>query len=112
MHNSEDEGSFRDEIGCFFSFVGVLWWIGSPVSVLGWQIYTWLKHGVWTPLAMHQVFASLGIGLEGIYHPTDWKGLAIVAQWFLEWPMSIGLPVWGGLLIGIVAAMFDRDTWS
>lgn len=34
----------------------------------------------------------LGIDLTSVYIPSDWHGLAKVAQWLLDVPLAIGAP--------------------
>ncbi len=61
-------------------------------AILGWQIFHWLRTGVWIPLRMYEAFSYFGIDLTHIYTPSNWQGLAKIAQWLLDFPLVIGTP--------------------
>lgn len=79
--------------------------------VLGWQIYYWLRTSVWIPLPLAYAFDYIGIDLSSVYMPSSWQGLAEIAQWLLNLPMSLGVPTIGVLgalvLKTFVSANFD-----
>ncbi|MDO9107139.1 MAG: hypothetical protein Q7U57_19530 [Methylovulum sp.] len=62
------------------------------LAILGWQVFHWLRTSIWIPLPMSETFSYLGIDLTRIYMPSDWQGLAKIAQWLLDIPLAIGTP--------------------
>jgi hypothetical protein len=60
--------------------------------ILGWQVFHWLRTSTWTPLPMYEAFSYVGIDLTRVYMPSDWQGLAKLAQWLLDIPLAIGAP--------------------
>ena len=61
--------------------------------VIGWQVYTWLRIGAWPSLPFSEAFIYFNVNLTNIYYPSDWQGLAKIAQWVLNLPLSICVPV-------------------
>lgn len=64
----------------------------GALTIVGWQVFQWLRTGVWIPIPISEGFAYLGIDLTWVYMPADWQGLAKVVQWLLEIPLAIGAP--------------------
>jgi hypothetical protein len=75
----------------------------AALGIVGWQGFSWLRTGTWTPLPLREAFDYFEVDLTRIYNPTDWYGLATIAQWFLDWPLAICV------LVVIVGAAF---TWK
>lgn len=65
----------------------------SPLFIVGWQGLSWLRTGRWIALPLRKAFEYFEVDLTRIYNPTDWYGLATIAQWFLDWPLAICVPV-------------------
>lgn len=65
----------------------------NALAIFGWQVFHWLRTSTWVPLPFYEAFAYLGIDVTSIYMPTDWQGLAKVAQCMLDVPLSIAIPV-------------------
>jgi hypothetical protein len=95
--------------------VDVVWFTSWPIATLwalvivGYQVFYWLKNGMWLELPIVSVFHHFGFRLEAVYEPQSWIGLARVFEWFLEWPLSIV----GALLILFCAwslRTFVRDS--
>ncbi len=63
------------------------------VIVLGWQTVHWLKTSEWQQLPFLVALEFAGVNAESIYAPKSWLGLAKTAQFILELPMSIMVPV-------------------
>lgn len=85
----------------FDRVVDLVWVSSWPISALwvlavfGYQVFYWLKNGMWLKLPIASVFHHFGFRLEAVYEPRSWIGLARVIEWLLAWPLSIV----GGLLI-------------
>lgn len=78
----------------------------SGFGLLGYQVFFWLKDGVWTEFPLLVVFNALfentALG-SWISHPESWYGLQTVTLWILEnVPLSLALIVLG--LIGAIMA--------
>jgi len=65
----------------------------SGLAIIGWQVYGWLRVSVWTPLPVVRVFEGLGLDLTRVYNPSDWHGVARIAQWMLDLPLALCLPM-------------------
>ncbi len=79
---------FADIAYFIINFIAVLVGIG----ILGWQVYYWLKNGVWANLPLALAFEYFGFNLNPIFNPVDWHGLAKIAAWLLNCPLAMGLP--------------------
>lgn len=62
------------------------------LGILGWQVFKWMRTGVWIPLPFSKAFEYFGADLSPIYYPSDWYGLAKIGQWILELPLSLCIP--------------------
>lgn len=62
--------------------------IATFVGIVGWQCIYWLRAGEWLPVPLSVVFDYFGIDLDDVYSPKNWIGLAKVAQWVLNLPLS------------------------
>ena len=82
------------------------------VGIFGLQIFAWAKTGNWIPAPASEGLVLIGIDLTPVYNPTDWVGIASLAQWFLDIHMSFWLPVLGYLIFGFVALVIDGDTFE
>jgi hypothetical protein len=72
--------------------VGVL----AAVGILGWQVYSYLKLGVWQPLSV--VTALVWLNDPWARSPTDWLG---VHKMLDEMPLSLGAFLAGMAPIGV-----------
>jgi hypothetical protein len=63
------------------------------ISVFGWQIFHWLRMSEWVAMPVSEIFNYFGIFLTYVYFPSDWYGLARIAQWMLDIPMAVAVPV-------------------
>ncbi len=79
------------------------------VTVIGWQVYTWLRLGAWPELPFFELFRYFEIDLTIVYAPTDWHGIAKIAQWILDLPLSLSVPVLIVLAGGIVKGMVSGE---
>lgn len=64
----------------------------SSVGIIASQLYLWLRSGTWIALPLVVLFEYLGMGLDPVYQPRDWQGVAKIARWLLDLPLSIALP--------------------
>lgn len=71
--------------------VGAAWLVGA--AVLGWQVLQWLRTSVWHEVPFLQFFVHVGIDMSAAYSPTSWQGLAKIARWILDLPLSTALPI-------------------
>ena len=62
------------------------------LSIVGWQVIHWLRFDVWQQVPLSAGTAFIGIGLQWIYQPSSWLGLAKVARWVLDLPISLAAP--------------------
>ena len=60
--------------------------------VVGWQLLKWLKSSEWHAVPVASAFRFLELDLTSVYAPSGWTGLAKIAQWFLDLPLSLVLP--------------------
>lgn len=61
--------------------------------VVMWQSFHWLKTSFWQPISMLDGFFWVGLDLSTAYLANNWLGLAKIAQWLLEMPLSLGFPI-------------------
>jgi hypothetical protein len=78
-----------------FSIIGTISIISIIVgiSIFGWQIFTWLKNGYWVAIPLSIGLEYIGFSLSSIYFPSDWHGVMKIIRWFLNWPLSLCLPI-------------------
>lgn len=77
-----------------------LWAAGTllGLAVVGYQVFAWLKSGVWPPLTVSTVVLPLarGSGFAGWYaNPTGWYGVHRVMEFLLNLPLWCGCVVAG-----------------
>jgi len=63
------------------------------ISIIGWQIFHWLKTSEWQPISFLAAFTYFDIDLSSVYVPSSWFGFAKILQWILDFPLAIALPV-------------------
>lgn len=68
------------------------------ICIVIWQVFHWLKTGVWIPVPLSKVLITLEEDLSSAYHPQSWIGVAKIAQWFLKQPASLCVPITSGIL--------------
>ena len=68
------------------------------LAVLGMQTFQWAKTGVWPGVPLSDLFMFLGVDLSPIYYPKDWMGLASLTAWLLDLPVSLVVPLIGGIV--------------
>jgi len=92
--------SLPELIFIFFIFTAV---ISSVVGICIaiWQVYSWMKVGVWTPIPTSIILMKLGVNLDSVYYPQSWLGLAKVVQWVLKKPASLCIPITSYILFVI-----------
>jgi len=71
------------------------------LSIIGFQIYHWLRYGSWQEIPVATAFHYFGFQLTAVYEPKSWIGVARITEWFLSWPLSLA----GALLVLWVAWM-------
>jgi hypothetical protein len=54
------------------------------ICIVIWQLFHWMRTGVWVPVPLSTVLIKQGANLDSIYNPQSWIGIARIAQWFLE----------------------------
>lgn len=57
------------------------------VSILGYQLYHWLKHGEWLQLPFYKALQYFGIRFEKLLD-LDWQALQKSLFWVLEQPLA------------------------
>ncbi len=81
----------------------------AAVGILGFQIFVWAKSGEWISIPIAYGLALIGIDTAPIYDPTNWVGLASLARWFVDLPLSVLLPILGFLIFGSVSQIIDEN---
>lgn len=84
MNASSDES-----IGAMFG--GLL--ATAAVCVVGWQVYTYLRHDIWTPVSI--ITALQWMDMNWAWRPSDWLGFYNI---LLKIPLSVSLFVVGVVL--------------
>lgn len=81
----------------------------SGFCVVGYQVFLWLKNGIWTEFPLHVTFNYLfeGTALQAwLSQPESWHGLHRITAWALEnIPLSLTLITNGVLMVLAVAAI-------
>ena len=91
MSGKRDE--LRDSI-----WVGLmLAWVFTPIGIVGWQIYGYLRFGFWQSLSV--IDALRWTDIQWATAPTDWVGLYGVLEWL---PLSAGVAIFGFLFLVII----------
>ncbi len=62
-----------------FVTIAFFLWILTPLGILGWQIYGYLRYAVWNSLSV--IDSLRWLGSEWASNPTDWTGLYSVLEW-------------------------------
>jgi hypothetical protein len=76
-----------------FITIAVALWLLTPVGILGWQTYGYLRYSVWNSLSV--IDALRWLGSNWASYPTDWTGLYSVLEWM---PLSLGVFILGTFL--------------
>ena len=92
--------------------IGLGLW-GAPLLflfIIGGQIFSWAKTGVWRPEPISEWIVLIGFDLDRIYSPDEWIGLARIGVWVLDLPASIIIPVlWIVVFVSFASAVFDNN---
>jgi hypothetical protein len=67
------------------------------LGVLGWQVYEYLRLGVWTPISI--ITALEWMQVQWAYSPNDWVGLHNILE-----KMPLSMAMFTPALFGIVIA--------
>lgn len=79
------------------------------VCIFSWQVYKWLKTGVWIEMPISIPINYIGVDLSPIRSPEDWKGVAKVARWVFAWPSSVGIPIITWVITAIIKLIIQGD---
>jgi hypothetical protein len=79
----------------------VIFWLG--IGTLGYQIWSWFRNGIWTPLEFRLAWQSV-IGYEPQF---IWSGVERAFTEVLEWPLS-GTLVLLGIFIEMIGRIVDE----
>ena len=79
--------------------LGLFLMILVPVFVLGSETFDWFQTDVWTPVPTESVALWLGISLNWVNRPEEWKGLAQIVRWLLDVPLSMTSFITGMLFV-------------
>lgn len=77
----------------------VLAWFFTPIGVVGWQVYGYLRFGFWQSISV--IDALRWTGNQWAVAPTDWVGLYGVLELL---PLSAGVAFFGGLVFLVAKA--------
>lgn len=77
-----------------FVAIAVSLWLLTPLGILGWQVYGYLRYAVWNSLSVIDALRWLGSSWASST-PTDWTGLYSILEWT---PLSVGILILGALL--------------
>jgi hypothetical protein len=75
----------------------MLGWILTPLAIVGWQIYGYLRHAIWQPLSVLDTL--LFINVKWAENPTDWIGLHHVLELT---PLSVGIIILSAFIYLVV----------
>ena len=75
----------------------------GALGVVAYQVFRYLKDGVWTALSVLDALKQAGI--EWAFRPTDWYGLYQSLDWT---PFSAGLFVLGVIALNVGAVIPSR----
>lgn len=75
----------------------------SGLSILGWQVYGYLRLEVWEPISV--IDALRYANMKWATLPTDWIGLYRVVGWV---PLSLFLPI-TGVVLAFIAGLQDES---
>ena len=109
MSFRERWGTFRIALGMWIFVLGFGGSVLGGLGVFGVQIFLWAKSGTWVSVEFAELFLAIGVDLSPVFYPTDWIGVASVAKWFLELPLSLCLPVLGFAVFRILQGMIDGE---
>jgi hypothetical protein len=87
-----------DSIAVWFGngvLVGGILIFGLGIVVLGFQLFSWLKHGHWLPLQLGLAYTWLGLPMPSL----SWFGVQKIVNWIFESSLSAGLMVCGLIVI-------------
>ena len=69
--------------------------LASGLGLVGYQIFLWIKDGVWSEFAIMEVFNSLfgnTLAAQWLSNPESWLGLQKIIEWLLyNIPVSVAL---------------------
>ena len=77
MFSKEELYDFNSNLfaGCF---VGALF---TPIGVVCWQLFLYLKNGNWRPFSALDVLRICGIADRWVVYPENWIGLHEILNW-------------------------------
>ena len=81
--------------------------VGICIAI--WQVYSWMKVGIWTPIPTSIILVKLGVNLDSVYYPQSWLGLAKVVQNILKTPASLCIPITSYILFMINHYVYYDD---
>jgi hypothetical protein len=71
--------------------------LASGLGLVGYQIFLWIKSGIWSEFAIIEVFNSLfgnTLAAQWLSNPESWFGLQKIMEWLLHnIPLSVALIV-------------------
>ena len=70
-----------------------------PIFILGSQTFEWFQTDVWTSVPTESVALWLGISLDWVNEPEEWKGLARIVRLLLDVPLYVSSFFTGMLLV-------------
>lgn len=102
------EDAARDYESTIIGVSAILFGAGflGAILALGYQIYQWLKTGVWIELPFYVMFDWLEIDLSVIGN-MEWQGVKKILKWLLELPLSLMSFVIGSSLAYLFAVIFS-----
>jgi hypothetical protein len=74
--------------------IGMVMLLACP-GIIGWQCYSWLKWGYWTPISILDAWQQVGLKQPS----TGWIGFNKLLAWTLDSPLSLGLPITGAAIM-------------
>ncbi len=79
----------------------MLGWLLTPLVIVGWQVYGYLRHAIWQPLSVLDILLFINVKWATI--PTDWIGLHQILELT---PMSVGIVILSAFIY-LVAKLQD-----
>jgi hypothetical protein len=80
-------------------------WI-SGIFILIFDIFAWLKQGVWPDTTIFEVTMKFGFDLYSLVYRIDWIGVKKILLWILELDLTLFAPLLGAIVGGLCSLIF------
>lgn len=81
-------------------------WVSS-IIIIGYNIFQWLKTGVWVDIPFYSAFSWIGLDRSSI--TVEWQGVKKLIFWVIEAPLSLVLFISGAVLGFLFKTIFTMN---